>query len=537
MDTISPVAENEPKASEISASNTSKEQPNNAEKKKGIQLSESIKKSLDSAESCLDRAKKGLALMQDSIEAQPQRFAEFWEIRAIVVQALQEPQIEVPADVAAKLQELSQKARELKDQQEAQSAEIQKSFEEALTLLEIDCAHIEEAVRACEALEAWPASLQEHIAELTVLQPQAAVLSSLANRLTDIRQRVLKAHIRTRSKNVLLARIAKAGDQVFPMRKEQGARLSQLFEQAVDSFLAENFAEGQLTGPINTTRDEIKALQAVAKQLYLPMGVFSRQRQKLGDAWEALKKFENSRKKERQQRGQQVKELVQSIEERLTELQAAIGEACQGIAVDDKLSELRKALRELLRSALLKRDQVQRYRERIKELEQPLEEKHQTEKQAKKRASQAKEEAYQQRVEQQYDALQKLTQEIAEADPAQGLGAVEHFMEQLAGAALLSADRDKIRMQAATLKDPLLGRLLNSEAAEHLPQAVEALRKRKGELKSSIDMLRRERGAGSNDLSKGLYLDEVLREEKQRLDQIIDLLYQGERRLYDLQSG
>lgn len=537
MDTISTVAESEPKAFETNALNTPQEQPNKADKKKGIQLSESIKEALDAADSCLDRAKKGLGLMAAAIESQPPRLSEFWEIRSIVVQALQDPQIEVPAETANQLQELSHKARELKEQQEAQSLELQKAFEEELSSLEIDCAHIDEAVRACESLAAWPACMVDYVEELKQLQPRAAVLAALANRLTDVRQRVLKAPMRTRAKNALLARIAKSGDQVFPMRKEHGARLSQIFEETVATFLSAHFVDGQVCHALNIVREEIKSLQAIAKQLFLPAGVFNRQRQKLGDAWETLKKAENERKKERQHKSQQSKELMQSIEEKLTELQAVVAEACQGVSVEDKLAEVRKVLRELLRGSVLKREQAQRYRERIKELEQPLDEKKQAEKQAKKRASQAKEDAYAQRVEQYTKALQQLAEPVASNDPEQGLRAIEQFIESLASAALLSVDRDKLRIEAAVHKDAFLQQLLQVVADDRLPQAVEALRQRKGELKASIDGLRRERGSGGNDLSRGLYLDEMLREEKQRLDQIIDLLYQGERRLYDLQSG
>ena len=99
------------------------------------------------------------------------------------------------------------------------------------------------------------------------------------------------------------------------------------------------------------------------------------------------------------------------------------------------------------------------------------------------------------------------------------------------------ADQERLERQLGAAGDILLRQQASAGTAEELPQLVREIKKRRAELRSSVDQLRKSRGGSALDVSKGLQLEQDLNLEKERLDQINQLLYEVESRLYQLQQG
>lgn len=109
----------------------------------------------------------------------------------------------------------------------------------------------------------------------------------------------MKTEMRIRDKNKLFSRLSAAGDKVFPRRKELIQNISDEFKLDVENFVLAHFGEGEQSGaPSFALREEIKMMQAFAKELTLNTAVFTETRLKLSSCWDKLKEEEGERKKE-----------------------------------------------------------------------------------------------------------------------------------------------------------------------------------------------------------------------------------------------
>jgi hypothetical protein len=513
-----------------------------AQAKPEAQPSEAVKKfieSLSSLTSDEEKMKTLIAFLKESLsQGGRPRFKDFWDARRLALTTMQKEGQEVAPALVAELTEVSQEARRMKNALDEQSAAAVSAMEQTIQALEVDVHHLPEVIRATAEIEMWPASLKAREAFYREAQREAGVLNQLAQRLTNLRKEVLSTDMRIRTKNQLLARVSGAGDKIYPRRKELIGQLSQAFSEDVAQFVAAHFSGEQILGMLNQHREEIKALQQIAKQLVLNAASFNKTRAQLGEAWDKVKKADQERKRVRQERESAAQAANSAVEEKITALEAKVKEALEGdVAAAAAADALKGEALQVLRSVNMHRDQVKVAKDRIFGAVKPLEQKESDAREEKRRAARGQEEAYRKKVE----ALEAQVAEFLSKASGLSMDALKAELNTLsstiAQGAIMLADQERLERQLGAAGDILLRQQASAGAAEELPQLVREIKKRRAELRSSVDQLRKSRGGSALDVSKGLQLEQDLNLEKERLDQINQLLYEVETRLYQLQQG
>lgn len=244
----------------------------------------------------------GLAFMRSSIgqEGSP-RFREFWDARRLVLPCFREG---INPAVRSKLWEeyveLTVEARRLKDILEEQS-----SF--AVEQIELAIGGIEKELEQFASLLERGGAIQLPV-EAPSIQPKAEVyhqiqrelnlLNTIASRLSGLRKEVIKTDMRIRFKTKFFKRLSELGDKVFPTRKKKIDEISEIFLHDVEGFAARHFQQEKVVGaPYFALREEIKALQGMAKIFTLSSSVFNKTRLLLSQCWDQLKVLEKERKK------------------------------------------------------------------------------------------------------------------------------------------------------------------------------------------------------------------------------------------------
>src|SRR6185295_5971993 len=91
----------------------------------------------------------------------------------------------------------------------------------------------------------------------------------------------------------------------FPKRKELIGQVSSFFMADVDAFVQHSFSKEKSIPELFHLLDEIKALQAAAKELTLNAEAFSTTRKQLSECWETIRHvIEDTRKKETEEKSQ-----------------------------------------------------------------------------------------------------------------------------------------------------------------------------------------------------------------------------------------
>ncbi len=245
---------------------------------------------------CLEGMEKALE------EKKAPRFREFWQMRQRCLPLFKEA---MPPKLRAQLWsryiELATESKRLKEIVDEESAFLVEQIELALQALERDV-----------GLQQYPPDRDLGVNNLAMkgrgeaycsLQGELRGLSAYAARIQALRKEVLGIEMRIRAKNQLLSRLSLCGDQVFPKRKEGIHTLSSWFLEDVSVFIETHFHQEEIRSlPFYALREEIKALQAVAKVLMLDAPAFTQSRLQLSACWDQLKEKGRQIKKQREER-------------------------------------------------------------------------------------------------------------------------------------------------------------------------------------------------------------------------------------------
>ncbi|MCE2983503.1 MAG: hypothetical protein LW832_08050, partial [Parachlamydia sp.] len=228
-------------------------------------------------------------------------FRSFWEARRLALSLFKEA-ISPPVRAQAwnKYSDLSKEARRLKELLDEQSAFAVEQIEIAIKALENDITQFEEQAEktSLPADIPFPHALKKSLVEYQDLQKKLNVLNVQASRINGLRKELIKTDMRVRQKNKFFQRLSTAGDAVFPQRKELIKQISQLFIEDVNQFVLDYFEESSSQESLYILREEIKALQGLAKVLTLNTQAFTQTRARLSECWDKLKHLEKERKKE-----------------------------------------------------------------------------------------------------------------------------------------------------------------------------------------------------------------------------------------------
>ncbi|MBI3901193.1 MAG: hypothetical protein HY324_03460, partial [Chlamydiia bacterium] len=196
--------------------------------------------------------------------------------------------------------ELTVEARRLKEIVEEESSFAIEQIELAVQQIEKEIAQLDELIErtSLPRITARMAIGKKEELYITI-QKQLSFLNTWATRLNALRKEVMKTGMRIRFKTKLFKQISHLGDLVFPKRKELIEKMSKEFEQDVETFISAHFQGEQIVGaPYYQIREEIKALQGMAKFFTLSSPIFHKTRQKLSECWDQIRVLEKEHKKE-----------------------------------------------------------------------------------------------------------------------------------------------------------------------------------------------------------------------------------------------
>ena len=216
-------------------------------------------------------------------------FKSFWEARSICLQLFKEnisPALR--ATLWTKYNELSKEARRLKEILDEQSAFAVEQIEIAVKALESDIASFEEQIQKIQPGDFGMQSqaLANRLPHYQQLQGKLNLLNTHAARINALRKELIRTEMRVRQKNKFFQRLSAAGDKVFPQRKELIKEVSDSFIADIDAFIGKYFTDNDFHNSLFSLREEIKALQNMAKVLTLNTHSFTHTRMRLSECWQ-----------------------------------------------------------------------------------------------------------------------------------------------------------------------------------------------------------------------------------------------------------
>ena len=460
------------------------------------------------------------------------RWKPFWEMRTFCISLFKES---VHPAIRAKMweqyTELSQEARRLKSLLDEQASFAAEQIELALTAMERDLLDLEErSAKGIPLPAADPEppftskSLEGKKSLYQTLQRELSLLNTHSTRLTALRQELLKTEMRTRHKSQLFRRLSSLGDRIFPRRKELIKKLSAQFTSDVAEFVEKNFGPSGPRGAFYVLRDEIKALQSLAKESTLNTQAFTETRAKLSACWDQVKAGERERKKEQQQRRETCKDLLSQISQKLDPLI----EQWKGapFSVDEAQRQLDE-IATFARQLDLGFKEKQLLRDRLSEARKLIEEKASKEEEQHRRQQQEQEASKRQKVTALLFRVEALSTQAASLDhPALFIAEAEALLSEIAAEPFSKGDRFAFTQPLRALRDLIAEakestqQTSSSDRADHLRALLQQRKERRQEIKDQIEEYRRSAATSGLDFEKAIALRDLLNGEKERLEKI-----------------
>lgn len=487
----------------------------------------------------------GLQFMRASIsqEGSP-RFREFWEARRIVLPLFKE---NLNPAIRSKLWneyvELTVEARRLKEILEEQSAFAMEQIDLAIQALEGEVSNFSQLLEGSQEISFndAPQTIRQKSEVYNGIQRELNLLNTLASRLNGLRKEIIKTDMRIRFKTKFFKRLSELGDKIFPKRKELIESISKEFEKDIDAFIAKHFVADQIVGaPYYALREEIKALQSSAKMFTLNSSVFTRTRLKLSECWDKVKVLEKEHKKE-------VLEKKQASSEQRQLLQAKV-DALKEKSLEMPIQELNKQIDEIsneMRSVPLHRDDVRYLREELFKLREP----HLA---AQEQKAKELEEAEKEKLRQKREQINSLKEKISslskqgEKMDLEALSAAFAEIEaQLEGIEASKMEKQQIERSLRPIKDLITDKkehsILNlseddKKTLDNLKQVLQQRKERRQEIKTQLEIYRKALGGSSLDFEKAMHYQELVEQEKERLDKANAAIEEIEDKIAELEG-
>lgn len=470
-------------------------------------------------------------------------FKSFWEARGICLALFKENISPIIRSVLwNKYNDLSKEARRLKDILDEQSAFAVEQIEMAVKALEEDIAGFETHLQKLplDAFEPASQALASHLPNYQEQQRKLNLLNTQASRINALRKELIRTEMRVRQKNKFFQRLSSAGDSVFPKRKELIKEVSDAFIADIDTFIGKHFAEGDLHNSLFALREEIKALQHMAKILTLNTHAFTHTRMRLSECWDRIKNEEKDRKKER---AQQKAAFKQNYDESMQKLQA-FTDAYQ--AQPMSIGEANKQLDEIsafIRGLELGREERQALRDVWNAARKPILDKMQTEEQARHQHEQDRENQRRKNIQELKAEAESLLKNNQDLDADALAMKRDAILEKMNSNQMSKAEKQDLERQLKPLRDLISEKKessllqLSDDDRDSLQQLKEVLKQRKQrrqEIKEQIDLLRKASGTSGFDFEQAMNQTAQLAAEKERLEKINQGIAEIEQKIAEL---
>ncbi len=494
------------------------------------------------------KLEESIAFMERAIaQSGVPHFKDFWEARRICLDLFKEninPSVRIA--LWAKYSELCRQARKLRELFNEQSAFACEQIEMAVAALEKEVEVLAEWLKKMEPIEFGVQSIviEANLEQYNKLQQELNLLNAYAARTTALRKELIKTEMRIRQKNKFFERLSALGDKIFPRRKELIHTVSSLFMNDVDRFIQTTFVTELNTAQLFDVREEIKALQAIAKTLTLNTEAFSTTRKSLSECWDSIKNVVKERRKIFSEQKAAFKEHRDQFMQEIEALKAACSEESLIATVDteQKLDDLVGRMR---RTSLGKQE-IRELREKVRELREMLSSKVHAQDQVKRQQVQKKQEEQSLRFDKIKADFEQLLAEGLEASLDTCLSRLEALTEEVTQIGLTRAHKqhiEKLERQVRNLiedkKDKQLLEL-SADDRESLAQLRTVLKERKArkqEIKGQIESWRKASSGSGLDFTKAIQLNELIAAENERLEKIEASIEEIQEQIVRLQAS
>ena len=424
--------------------------------------------------------------------------------------------------------DLCSEFRKLKEVLDENAAFAAEQIEIAIKAAALELEHFDENVDKQGDIELPLESqtVQKNFKIYNKLQKELNLLNAYALRINGLRKELIKTEMRIRVKNKFFKELSLLGDKVFPKRKELIKTLSHQFIEDVNHFIERNFKGKDVQGAFFFLREEIKALQSIAKVLTLNTHAFTSTRTHLSQCWDLVKAADKDKKKELAEKRTVFKQNEEAVNELIEKLRQDI---LQDHVTESNLNERLEEINQFIRSVELGKDERLAIKEGLLEAQKPILEKIKLEQEEKAKALEAALKARQEKLEQFKQSLQKLIEEASILDIETLEAKKEELSKEFINISSQRNEKISIEKSFKMLKDFINEKrekaLLNLSADDqsHLSKLKEALKERelsRKEIKEHLDSLKKAKSSASVSFEKALSFNESIEEEKERLQKI-----------------
>ncbi len=487
----------------------------------------------------------GLLFMRSSIsqEGTP-RFREFWEARREVL-----PQFKTNINPAVRSKlwgeyvELTVEARRLKEILEEQSAFAIEQIDLAITALEGEIGNFSTLVAGAEEIQFSEQSptIQAKSDVYNQMQRELNLLNTLASRLNGLRKEIVKTDMRIRFKTKFFKRLSTVGDQIFPKRKQLIEQISAEFERDVELFVSRHFKDGQIVGaPYFSLREEIKALQGMAKIFTLSSAVFNRTRLKLSECWDQIKVVEKEHKKEIHAKKQVSQENREVLEKKIEEL-ATLSAEMELPALDLAIEEMHKEMRQVE----LARSDVFALKDKLSALRTPYIAAEQEKVRAMEEFEKEKIRLKREKISQLKDKIAGLLKDGLKLEASVLDETYAAIKEEIKQSGATKTDQQQFDRMLRQLKDVVADAKANAlmnlsegdrEALDNLRTLLEQKKQRRQEIKEQVEQYRKAVGNSNLDFEKGMQIRELMDQEKELLEKTNSSIEEIEQKIAEFEG-
>lgn len=470
-------------------------------------------------------------------------FKSFWEARKVCLDLFKEniaPGIRTV--LWSKYTELSKEARRLKEILDEQTAFAVEQIEIAVNALEKDITdsaqHLE---KAPIAFDIPCRSLSHNMSFYESVQRELNHLNTQASRINALRKELMRTEMRVRQKNKFFQRLSAAGDKVFPRRKELIKEISQRFIDDVNAFVNAHFQEG-VHEALFALREEIKALQGIAKILTLNTHSFTQTRTRLSECWDKIKELDKERKKVRAQQKSAFRQNAEAVQQRIQEFS-------QGLASNEiSLADANKKLDEIssfMRSIELGKDEVRELREELAIARKPILEKMKEEEQARQNQELERDRLKKEKVLQFQRQIEDLIRNIESYEIEQLFAERDALLAEIGSAGISKAEKQDLERLLKPFRDMVAEKkeralmALSDDDRQALQQIKDMLKERKErrqEIKNQLEVYRKAAGSSGLDFEQAMKYNAQMNTEKEQLERVNQAIKELERKIQEVEK-
>jgi hypothetical protein len=506
--------------------------------KKSTTQSENILTLLEEKEELQQKIRVCLDEMKSALLHEPTPlFRKFWEAKRTCLELFKEklpPRVRTP--LWGEYVELSDEARGVKKILDDNSSFTHEQLSLAIGAIEKELEGFESRLEEVSGLEIplQVKVLHKNGSRYRQIQKELDLLNGYAARVNGMRKELIHIEMRMRSKNRLFERMSHLGNQIFPRRKALTQELSHLFLENVQSFVESPFS------PHFSVKEEIKFFQNFAKSISIDSETFKKARELLSGAWDQVKEEEKKQQEKRAEERLVWQEHFEAAVEQVKILKADSRE--------EKLSlkEVEEAERQILTELKEKkvgRDEIKQIQKQLQQILQPLEEKER----GKRRKE---EEARALELEKQKKAQQALLDQLEEIlDQADILslealvGKWENLVKEKNTLSLTGIEQQMLEHRLGHLFDYIQEKKWwkmkegqEEEFSSELHALLDERHKTRRKLKETLEEHRKGMGRSGMSFEQAMHYQELIANEKLRLDGMETMIEELEEILFDLEE-